>query len=116
MTKAEIQNLWPDWRIEFVCDYACEKLRNALGINFVYLRNDGWKPWIDEEDGEWEIALVFENKKNDSFTIIEAHNELFTLPELDFDKKTGANRIKDMPGKVIVRLAWHLKERWEKNN
>jgi hypothetical protein len=30
----------------------------------------------------------------------------------DFDEKTGAVKMKEIRDKVILRLAWHLKERW----
>lgn len=111
MTITEIKDLWPEWRIEFVCDYACEKLRNIKGINFVYLRNDGWKEWVDGET--FFISVVFENKVKNDFLTIDIHQDLFCLEYMeDFDEKTGAIKMKDIRDKVILRLAWHLKERW----
>ena len=111
MTITEIKDLWPDWRIEFVCDYACEKLRNIKGINFVYLRNEGWKEWGDGT--EFYIPIIFENKLTDTFLKLELHQDLFVKEFLEFDNKTGAIKLPDIRDKAIVRLAWHLKERFE---
>lgn len=111
MTITEIKDLWPEWRIEFVCDYACEKLRNIKGINFVYLRNEGWQEWVDGT--EFYLPIIFEYKTNGTFLKLEIHQDLFVEEFLDFDKKTGAIKLPDIRDKVIVRLAWHLKERFE---
>jgi len=110
MTKEDINVLWPDWRIEFVCDYACEKLRNLKGINFIYLRNKGWEEWGDGET--FWVSITFENKVKNDFLTIDFHQDLFVEESLEFDKKTGADKMKDIRDKVIIRLAWHLKERW----
>lgn len=109
MTKEDINALWPDWRIEFVCEYACEKLRNLKGINFVYIENKGWKAWDNET---FWISVVFENKVKNNLLTIDIHQDLFIEESLEFDKKTGAAKMKDIRDKVIIRLAWHLKERW----
>lgn len=110
MTKKEIKDLWPDWRIEFVCEYATEKLRNILGINFVYLRNEGWQEWDDGT--EFYIPIIFEYKPKGTFLKLEIHQDLFIKDFLDFDKKTGADKVEGFRDKAILRLAWHLKEEY----
>ena len=114
MTLEEIKKEWPKWRIEFVCDYACEKLRNLLHINYVFLESDEWDYWMSPEDEEYRIKLKFENQTTGNYVILELMDELFMAQDLTwFDKKTGADKMTDIRDKVILRLAWHLKEKWE---
>ena len=113
MTLEEIKKLWPAWRIEFVCDLACEKLRNLLHVKYVFLESDEWKYWFEPEDEEYQIGLKFENQVDGSYLNLEFVDGLFTEDSLEFDKKTGADKMKDLKDKVILRIAWHLRERWK---
>lgn len=112
MTLEEIKKLWPAWRIEYVCDLACEKLRNLLHVKYVFLESGEWKYWFMPEDEEYQIALKFENQVDGSYLNIEFMDSLFIKDSLEFDKKTGADKMQNLKDKVILRLAWHLKERW----
>ena len=113
MTLEEIKKLWPAWRIELVSDCACEKLRNLLHIKYVFLESDEWDYWMSSDDQEYRIKLTFENQVDGSYLNLEFVDELFTKDSLYFDKKSGADKVRDIRDKVMLRLAWHLKEKWE---
>ena len=115
MTKEKIGALWPSWKIEFVCNYACKKLREFKGINFVYLKNSGW--FDDPDDvGEKEkdalIQIWFENKGNGQTIRFTFGPYLFTDTRLPGDNENSASTVQDARDKAILRIAWHLKECW----
>ena len=113
MTKEEIKELWPAWRIEYICDLACEKLRNLCGVKYVFLESDEWDYWLDPKEEEYRIKLKFENQVDGSYLNIEFVDELFTSEQVAFfDKNIGADKLSDIKDKVILRLAWNLREKW----
>ena len=113
MTLEEIKKLWPAWRIEYICDLACEKLRNLCGVKYVFLESGEWDYWFEPEDEEYQIKLKFENQVDGSYSDFEFMDVLFTKDSLEFDKKTGADKMQNLRDKVILRIAWHLRERWK---
>ena len=114
MTLEEIKKLWPAWRIELVCDYACEKLRNLLHVKYVFLESGEWEYWLDPEDEDYQIKLKFENQVDGSYLELEFVDDLFTKNSLEtFDEKIGANKMQAIRDKVVLRLAWHLRDRWK---
>jgi len=115
MTLEEIKRLWPSWKIEFVCDYACTKLRNLLHINYVFIEQSDWNYWLQPDDGEYMISLKFENRATGNYTSFDFVDDLFVEDNLLFDEKSGANKMSDIRDKVILRIAWHLKEKWKKS-
>ena len=116
MTKEEISALWPDWKIEFVCNYACKKLRELKGLNFVYLKNSGWIDDPDElpEEKEKEAAIYIWFEKKDSGHAIRFTfgPYLFMNVKLPADDKNGADKVQEARDKAILRIAWQLKKCW----
>ena len=113
MTLEEIKALRPCLIIEFVRHYACTKLRTLLHIKYVFLENSEWEYWLDPEDEDYQIKLKFENQVDGSFLELEFVDDLFIKDSLEtFDEQIGANKMQDIRDKVILRLAWHLRERW----
>ena len=62
---------------------------------------------------EYRIRLTFENQVDRSHLSLEFVDELFTSNYVAFfDEKIGADKVRDIRDKAILRLAWNLKEKW----
>ena len=118
MKKEELEKLWPDWRIEFVCETAFDKLRNILGINFIYLENTGWEADNTEDENDADCYCIGikadcpekpERSKTYFFTA-----RLFTANYMPkFDDTTNATKVANLRDKVILRIAHNFKDYWD---
>ena len=114
MTLEEAVALWPDEKIAEICNATFDKLRNILGINFIYISTTGWKAEDEELDGEPYIGIKVEcpNKPDRSKTYFFVAR-LFTIKHMPrFDEENGANKMASLRDKVILRLARNFKEYW----
>lgn len=60
------------------------------------------------------ISLIFEDHRSGKLFQLEAPQGLFVEQFLDpFDEETGAVKLHDIKDKVIVKIAWHLKDHWK---